>query len=174
LQPLSELFNVKPKFSYYSEADDGGKPNALASTDGSRGTVLFGTTLLNRLLQYPNGDYAAMAVCGHEYGHIVQYHGQVQPKITEQLPCYCIELHADFLAGYFIGTIFKTKLGAADIQQIGRAWSAWETQSCTHGSSVQRTQAIEAGYSFAADGSGRTVASAVDEGITYLKRRVPV
>jgi hypothetical protein len=177
LKPLTEVFGVRPSFAYYDETQEGGKPNAIASPDTARlnrdGSVLFGLKLLNALLDAPGGDYAAMAVCAHEFGHIVQFQRRVQSRIAAQLPCMCIELHADFLAGYFIGTAMRGRLGSADIQQIGRAWSAWETQSCSHGSNIERVAAIEAGYFNAQSSSRAEISSAVESGITYLARYRP-
>ena len=177
LKPLSKIFGVRPSFAYYDETQEGGKPNAMASPDTARsnadGSVLFGLKLLNALLDAPGGDYAAMAVCAHEYGHIVQFDKQIQSRIAAQLPCMCIELHADFLAGHFIGTAMRGRLGSADIQQIGRAWSAWETESCSHGSNIERVAAIEAGYFNALSNSQTEIASVVEAGITYLARYRP-
>jgi hypothetical protein len=177
LKPLTEVFGVMPLFAYYDETQEGGKPNAMASPDTTsskkNGSVLFGLKLLNALLDAPGGDYAAMAVCAHEFGHIVQFEKRTQSRIAAQLPCMCIELHADFLAGHFIGAAMRERLGSADIQQIGRAWSAWETQSCSHGSNIERVAAIEAGYFNAQSSSQTGISSVVEAGITYLARYRP-
>jgi hypothetical protein len=177
LKPLTKVFGVMPSFAYYDETQEDGRANAMASPDTARsnddGSVLFGLKLLNALLDAPGGDYAAMAVCAHEFGHIVQFEKQIQSRIAAQLPCMCIELHADFLAGHFIGTTMRGRLGSADIQQIGRAWSAWETQSCSHGSNIERVAAIEAGYFNAQSSSQTGISSVVEAGIIYLARYRP-
>jgi hypothetical protein len=169
LGPLTHVFELTPPdFRYY---DDGNAPNAMASADdtGANTAVLVGQNLLQHMLAQGGGDYAVMAVCAHEFGHLKQYQSAVQRRIASELPCYCIELHADFLAGFFIRR-FKASFSGADIQRIGRVWQSWPTTSCTHGSNVQRTEAIEAGFNFAGPQAQRSIGEAVEFGVKYLRK----
>ena len=93
----------------------------------------------------------------------------LQRRIASELPCHCIELHADFLAGFFIRH-FKASFSGADIQRIGQVWESWPTKSCTHGSNVQRTGAIEAGFEYARPQDKRTIDEAVQSGLEYLRK----
>lgn len=162
LAPLSEVFGVQPTFSYY---DDKSKPNAKASPDG-RGTILFGTTLLSNTLSMSEGDYAVMAICAHEYAHIKQFQSGVQRDIARDLPCYCIELHADFLAGYFLKRA-EASIGAINTKAVSQVWSAWQKDSCSHGTNTQRFDAIEQGYFH---GDRVSASDAVKAGIVYLRK----
>jgi hypothetical protein len=70
LGPLARLFELTPPvFGYY---DDGNSPNAVASADDAGGNtaVLVGQKLLQLMLAQSGGDYAVMAVCAHEFGHL--------------------------------------------------------------------------------------------------------
>lgn len=116
LSPLANEFQVNPGFGYHQEKQhlEHGDENALASTftrvSRTQGTVVLGLNLLQRFLAVPGGDFAVMAICAHEFAHIKQFDGEYAAKISQTLPGYCIELHADFLAGYFV-RIFSESLG---------------------------------------------------------------
>src|SRR5262249_37237136 len=50
-------------------------------------------------------EVAVTAVCAHEFGHILQYKtpGLLEALLEGQVTDKRVELHADFLAGYFAG-----------------------------------------------------------------------
>src|SRR5262245_20009182 len=108
LVKIGAVLDVLPGFAFY---DDGESPAAKAVRKSpvakAHGAVLFGLRLLRRTrveLEHP--EVAVTAVCAHEFGHILQYRydihktlieGQAQPTVKR------VELHADFVAGYFAG-----------------------------------------------------------------------
>jgi hypothetical protein len=163
LPPLAELFGTRPTFLYYDDEAEG-RPNALASNDGR---ILFGNKLLTDMLARDNGDYAVMAAIAHEYGHMLQFKKVDHEVLFGNLPCFCTELHADFLAGFFIRR-FRSLFEGADIQAVGVAWDAWDKHSCTHGTREQRLAAIETGYSFGDPGRRRSIDDAFAQGAEYL------
>ncbi len=166
LQPLGRMFQVNPKFGYYGDLAYDGKRNALASTDG---VVLFGTGLLEAMLKAPGGDYAVMAACAHEFAHLKQFETGIHMAIVKSLPCYCVELHADFMAGFFVRR-FRSLFSGASIQSIGAAWAAWDKESCSHGSRQQRMDALEKGFGYGDPALNRTIDQAMDSGRHYLTR----
>lgn len=179
LTPLAREFNIQPGFGYYSEAEfssNGGTENAIASTrtrvDNTRGgTVVFGLNLLRNSMRQPGGDFAVMAICAHEFGHIKQYEG-LYDTLAASLPAYCIELHADFIAGYFVRT-FAERVPQTDLQRIGAVWSQMghRTETGSHGTSAMRVRAIEAGFEWSrANRGSRTISAAMDAGVRHVSQ----
>lgn len=152
LANMAATFAVQPGFAFY---DDSSGENALATPENylpdTDGTVLLGRNLLhNELARSAYGDMPVMAICAHEFGHIVQYGYNLQPKLNRGQPtCKRSELHADFLAGYYIGRNME-RLGAAQMVEIGRAWEGLGDSDFTspfhHGTREERLQAVEAGF----------------------------
>ena len=177
LVPLAREFGVNPGFGYYEEAHhlEYGDENALASTltrvADTRGTIVLGLNLLNKFLAIPGGDFAVMAICAHEFAHIKQYGLDVKRAIENGLPPYCIELHADFLAGYFV-RIFSERVPQTRLQVIGEQWSklGHPTNTGSHGTSAQRIKAIEAGFEFAKRASSRNVDAASSAGYQHVSQ----
>jgi len=173
LSMMSGEFGVVPGFGYY---DDSAGNNALATPvtriRNTKGTVLFGIGLLDSLLSGRDGDIAVLAVCAHEFAHILQYETGAMDKIKSRLPDYCAELYADFLAGYFL-QLFRRQRPSIGVQGVGVAWEGLGSSDFnkpgTHGTSRQRVQAIEAGYFFA-DKSGRDVDRAISEAYDHVSR----
>lgn len=94
-----------------------------------------------------------MAICAHEFGHIVQYQHNLKARLNHnQTTVKRSALHADFLAGYFIGQN-ANKLGTAQMLEIGQAWEGLGDSNFTdpshHGSREERLQAVEAGFNSA-------------------------
>ena len=106
LSHITDTFGVLPGFAYY---DDGAAPNAFATKrqflNRSDGTVFFGRVLLSRCLHAPESpDAVVSAVCAHEFGHVVQFKFNLQPRLLAgQANKKRVELNADFMAGYYAG-----------------------------------------------------------------------
>ena len=106
LARLSKTFGVLPGFAYL----DGPKSdNAWATPKPmlkrSDGTVLFGRRYLHSKLKAREApDAVVAATCAHEYGHILQFKRSLKKTVFAREPnSRRLELHADFLAGYFAG-----------------------------------------------------------------------
>lgn len=172
LTRISSVFSVKPGFAYYDDSDG---ENAFASPevrmDRSDGTVLFGRQMLHKQLAVEDGDAAVMAICAHEFGHIVQYKKKLMDTLNKGQPTVkrC-ELHADYLAGYFAAyrkhekPAFPAVKFAVVAHQIGDFSTAPEH----HGTPTERANAISKGFSsFKDDGLGFD--DAVSAGVEYVK-----
>jgi len=128
---LVERFSIRPSVGYY---DDGDQLNAFATPailvpDGPDGTVLLGINLFaqefERMVDEPrvgtqekkrsnpfatpseapkldpgNWMLAPLTIMAHEFGHIMQY----KSGMTTEGP-WRMELHADFMAGWFLGSM---------------------------------------------------------------------
>jgi len=173
LADLAGKFKVRPGFGYY---DDSGSPNALALSasrlPASEGTVLFGRELLSRYLKVSNGDMFIMGICAHEFAHVVQFFSGVYERLDRgQRTKKLVELHADFLSGYYIG-LRKISYTARELVALGRSWESLGDSSYTdpqhHGTSEERLRAVERGYLFARERPEFGITAACEVGARYL------
>ena len=174
LADLAGKFKVRPGFGYF---DDRGSPNALALPDSrlsaSEGTVLFGREMLSRYLGSANGDMFIMGICAHEFAHVVQFFSGFYERLSRgQTTKKLVELHADFLSGYYIG-LRKINYTPAQLVVLGRSWETIGDSSYTdpqhHGTPEERLGAVEQGYRFARERPEFGVQAACEVGARYLK-----
>jgi hypothetical protein len=145
LARLSRLFDVLPGFSYYREF---GSPNAQATDeqllDRTDGTVMFGLTLLQQLMQRERPDASIVAVCAHEYGHILSYkNGMIRQLAPTRDEVFRAEQFADFMAGYYAGT---RKLESPTFPAVVFATTQRFYGGGDHGSGQQRGEAVQTGF----------------------------
>src|SRR5262249_19718828 len=111
LERLIEKFNVRPGFSFYDDFDD---MNAMADPiarlpDGPDGTIMFGVNLLRaEAIRFSGNrptplvtDVGVHVIIAHEFAHILQYKKGLSPNGS-----WHMEPHADYMAGWFIGSTF--------------------------------------------------------------------
>jgi hypothetical protein len=173
LSRISDTFRVLPGFAYYNDFDG---PNAHA-TDVARmaradGTVLFGQRYLKKLLAWPDHpDVAITAVCAHEFGHILQFKLQLRPIILAgQATLKRLELHADYLAGYYAGALKlkKSNYPAAVFATQQYSCGDLNVNSPTHhGTPDERAAAIVRGFEVAYR-EQRNYSDAIQIGINYV------
>jgi hypothetical protein len=151
LADLANRFRVRPGFAFY---DDGGSPNAIATPyshfRATEGTVLFGRKLLARHLSKPFGDLFIAAVCAHEFAHISQFSSGYFRRLSASYPtAKLVELHADFLSGFYIGSR-NVSYSAQELVALGRAIEEIGDSNFTaldhHGTASERLRSIERGY----------------------------
>lgn len=146
LARISHLFSVLPGFTYYN---DDGKPNAKATPemilDRTDGTVMFGLSLLQELLNHHSRpDASIIAVCAHEFGHIVSYkNGMIRDLCPSPTQPFRGEQFADYMAGYFAGT---RKLEHPDFPAAAFAVTQKEFGGGDHGTGAQRGNAVQQGF----------------------------
>jgi hypothetical protein len=173
LAKVSELFDILPGFAFFNE-DEGrnafaSQSRRLARADGS---VVFGKLLLAALMRsrdYPECGVAA--VCAHEFGHILQYKlGLQHHLIGLDRRVMKLELHADYLAGFFAGTRKKERpdFPAAVFAQTQYDYGdTYYNNAMHHGTPDQRDQAVVAGFE-ASYRQGKSLSVAVQEGINFV------
>lgn len=148
LDLLSTMFGVLPGFSFYQEK---AKPNAKATNhdlmkNRPDGTVLFGMRLLKQLLALPNyPDAAVVAVCAHEFAHILSYSNgmYVQMAPPGAASPFKAEQFADYMAGYFAG---RRKLSDPNFPAVIFAHTTSLYGGGGHGAAQQRGDAVQAGF----------------------------
>jgi hypothetical protein len=158
IKRLADLFGQVPAFGFYREEDhpDIGGMNAFATRErtdiaGTWGTIGFGTKLFQQeMSNYDREGSTIVAIIAHEFGHIWAMRKGVMDQINAgQSTVKRSELHADFLAGYFLGT---RKRAAPDIslQAAGELFSRIGDTNLTsrnhHGTPKERVAAAEEGF----------------------------
>lgn len=172
LAQMAHSFGVTPGFAFFDERDlpNRGPMNAVATTAAhvrnTTGTVLFGLNMLKFLLSLPGGggDFAVLAVCAHEFAHIRQFEQQRDgSKGVEEKFDYLVELHADFLAGWYAWQ-FAQVVPETDNAAITRALASLgdspSSVEPSHGTAEQRVKAFHAGQDF-----GRVGARGIDNAL---------
>lgn len=173
LSRLTDTWNVLPGFAWF---DDQAAPNAfatqrrlLARGDGS---VLFGRRLLERCLRArEHPDVVVSAVCAHEFGHIAQYKYGLSKRLQAgQSTVKRVELHADFLAGYFAGVRKMERPGfpAAVYAATQYGFGDYRSDNARHhGRPEERAAAIVKGFETAFR-DRRSPAEALQIGMRYV------
>ena len=141
---IYSVFGVNPNIFIF---DDGRSPNAYASQEitlqGYTGTVYFGGTLLQSELWNMNkGGYAVAGIMAHEFAHILQI------KWDSRMSGRARELHADYLAGYYLGR--KSYFVPTNIRAFANSlfekgdYAFWSRAH--HGTPQERVNAMLAGF----------------------------
>lgn len=147
---LSRIYGVFPPFDFY---DDGEGGNALAYRPTARfpqGKVAFGLQLYNELMARDPSGASVLIVLAHEFGHIALYLSGQEDIVQAGRPSAKRgELHADFLAGYYMG-LRKREVAHVSLMEAGRLiWSIGDEDFSNpdhHGTPDERHLAAEAGF----------------------------
>lgn len=151
LQRLAQTFGVWPKVGFY---DDGDEPNAIAVRyDGASGpefAVVFGRNYFTRLYAYDPSGITILQTAAHEFAHVWVYQsGKFEQVRGGQPTVKRVELHADFLSGYYLG-IRKRDNPQASFWAAGiRRWQSGDNELRNlhhHGTPDERLAAAEAGF----------------------------
>jgi hypothetical protein len=174
LQLLSDRFFVLPGFAFFNEPY---RANAYACptrymgrTDGD---VLFGRQLFRKIMsgrEHP--EIGIVSVCAHEFGHIAQFKYEVYKRLvgvderTKRL-----ELHADFLSGYFAGLrkIQRPDFPAATFALTQFGFGDYTDDIDHHGTPDERGAAVVAGYRAAYEEKLK-FGYALESGIRYVSQ----
>jgi hypothetical protein len=173
LLKISEAFAVLPGFAFSERVN----LNAFASTNTALGrddgSVVFGNPLYRAIMgRREHPEIGIVAVCAHEFGHIAQYKHGVDRMLIVNGRKKRLELHADFMAGYFAG---RRKLEMPDYPAAVFATTQYSFGDNSygapehHGTSVERGQAVVAGYD-SAYRARESVTMALETGMRYVQR----
>jgi predicted metalloprotease len=112
-----------------------------------------------------------LATVAHEFGHVMQYDSGKYDEIAGNLPTgQRIELHADFMAGYYIGVLKKQNPTASfwkagdKFRQIG---TYDDKNPYFHGTPEQRVASSQQGFTFGYY-DGRSASEAFRVGTAYV------
>lgn len=148
---LAIVFTVNPTLLII---DDLQSPNAFAyrgvTDPGFYGTIYLGINLLrDELFSMDKGNLAVVGIMAHEFAHILQWRNQ------SRLFGKYRELHADFLAGYYLGV--KNYIPYRDLCAFASSlftkgdYNFWNPDH--HGTPQERVDVMNIGYGFGQSGS---------------------
>jgi len=165
LDGILKIFPINPGFQYIDAHNAFALPESIIP--GTKGTVLIGVSLVRELIQPQDGGLSVAGVLAHECGHIFQYNSQfIDAFGSEQR---LIELHADLLAGYYMGK--KTGLKPEKVSAFSRTLIQGGTYGIgdanNHGTPGQRNAAMDKGFMFAL--GSKTFLQAASEGAGYVR-----
>ena len=160
---LCMLFKVNPNLFIF---DDLGSPNAFASPEGPTGTVCFGIGfIVNELWSMNKGEHALAGIMAHEFAHILQ----LKERCPLPLRGKHRELHADFLAGYYL----SRKGYFTQINILAFAYSLFEKgdyyfwSPVHHGTPHERVGAMVEGFKY----GGQPLPNAYYSGMIYVSSK---
>ncbi|MCC6891063.1 MAG: metalloprotease [Hyphomicrobiales bacterium] len=173
LSRLTDTFGVLPGFAYF---DDVSGENAYATNARrlaqSDGAVLVGKRLFMRLMglnEHP--DVALTAICAHEFAHILQFKTGISRRLRAGQPTVKrLELHADYLAGYYAGIrkLQRPQYPAAVFAATQHAFGDNRSDNPDHhGTHDERAAAVVRGFEVAYR-ERRRFSEAVQIGISYV------
>ena len=175
LHAQSAFFGVRPAFYLYSD----GIQNAMATpeifpqTPGTDGTVLYQMDLLSDHLTSAHwGGSIVAGVIAHEFAHIMQFSDPARYSrlLDHHGTVKFLELHADFMAGYYMGTKFADK--PQDLETLARKIFELGDNNFTsighHGTPEERHVALRAGFRYYLQHPQNDVTAALAEGEAFV------
>jgi hypothetical protein len=174
LSRIADTFQVLPGFAYFDDFEGANDyATAIARLKRADGTVLFGQRCLKATLAQPdNPDVGVTSICAHEFAHILQLKLNLRKKILEgQTTVKRLELHADYLAGYYAGTwkLKKPDYPAAVFATTQFDWGDRRVDNPKHhGTPDERAAAVVRGFEIAA----QSVRGGAD-GVNYVSTLWP-
>jgi hypothetical protein len=174
LARTASTFKVSPGFAFFRDEN---APNAYASDEtlvaGTRGTVLFGRRLFGeQFRRYSDKGMSVLAIVAHEFGHIAQYSRNLVRDLRANEPTVRrIELHADYLAGWYLG-VRKRQDPSVSLWASGdtfhRIGDYQFNNPNHHGTPEQRVASSERGFELGF-GKQSDFSGAVEEGRRYIR-----
>jgi hypothetical protein len=166
VKKLDQVFQINPGYRFLR---DGNRPNAYATPDshvsGTSGTILFGLTLMSNELGTEYGGAAVAGIAAHEGAHILQFRSPALHRRLNGPTVRLIELHADFLAGYYFARTGRTERSLVVFGESLFAKGDYEFNDRQHhGTPQQRVASMRAGYS----NKAYELNEAVERGAQYV------
>jgi hypothetical protein len=169
LKRIVEILQINPGFKYLNvmNAYSTVKRVVPNTTDG---TVYLGLPLIKKLLEQPNGGAAVAGICVHQGAHIYQYKMDIARRLLAGGTSFkFIELHADFLAGYYMGR--RVDYTADQIEAFRIATFSFGDYDLSnpqhHGTPYERRAAVNQGYRTALEKN--SLREAAVAGLTYVR-----
>jgi|SRR5882724_1385480 len=172
LKKIADKFGVSPQFGFYTEA---GNPSAYVQlSTGSEGLVAVEENYFRKVMEYDASGVSFLAVVAHLFGHIVQQKSGKFIEIWGNLPFpRRVELHADYLAGFFLGSS-RRKGDPGSFQASGDKFKqigTYDPRNITYfGTASERAGALQQGFN-AGYSEDRDIQFAVRAGVDYVVTR---
>ncbi|MFN5182408.1 MAG: hypothetical protein ACK5D5_05220 [Bacteroidota bacterium] len=162
---MENFFDLNIKFLFGTELSYSGNAffSPLCNSFNCDGKIVVGKVLMQELANRSNSYVRLVAVIAHEFGHALQYkYGWNQNSKWN-------ELHADYLAGYYIGcinTITESEFYSVAHEFASRGDDLNFYSSDPHGTPEERSCAFIEGFKFAK--TGANIYSAYNAGKNYV------
>lgn len=173
LKTLRTSFNVSPSFGFFDDkllvgdANSAASPETLGEEKG-QGSVIFGQAMLKKLMTYKDPGAAVLAVCAHEFGHIVSFQLNLFDELVpDPSQPFRGEQYADYMAGFFAG---QRKLLHSEYPAYDFLKTLGSLAGGHHGTEEQRQEAVYQGYTDAYD-ARLAMAVGVYRGAEWAKQR---
>ena len=173
---LADSFDILPGFGFFDDSKGG---NAFATTEtwvaNTRGTVVFGKKLLSReLSRHSWGGLAVAGIMAHEFAHIYQYQSRYHQQLTQgQTTNKLLELHADYLAGYYLGLKRLRTNGTFDIKSFADSLYMMGDSNFNsrthHGTPIERMKVMIEGYKKGL-ANNSTIHQVAESGMNFVKK----
>jgi hypothetical protein len=135
------------------------QPNAYATPEianplGPDGTILFGQNMLSQQLGKDPTGASVVAIMAHEFGHLAQF------KQGFREPGKRPELHADFMAGWYLSVRGRyTWVNLMPTLKLFFELGDYQFNSPSHhGTPQERLAAAQAGFNSSAASAGQAYA----------------
>lgn len=174
ISDMAKAFGITPEFAFYNDFDGA---NAKAFRDHGEYHVIVGIRLLHKITgslnpldgsqipqQFPEiWGGATAGVIAHEWAHLVQFKQNVRTNASTVAP---LELHADFMAGWYMGTKgTRMKVAYEELQKAFFSMGDRQFNNPSHhGTPQQRLDALKSGYALGAS-SQRSMEDVFNEGV---------
>ncbi|WP_426168583.1 hypothetical protein [Pseudoduganella sp. R-34] len=169
---LNRYFGVSPRWQYH---DDDGHDEALTLRDANGVYITIGKSLIEHEIAANSEEWSSVliGILAHEWAHAFQYDHGLQER------AYLWETHADYMAGWYLGTREAAESVQLNVAAFARALAKRANRSGyfdedSHGSPAQRTTAMYAGVEFGRNdyvtGYRPNVATAAGAGYAYVKQ----
>lgn len=167
MRKLIQVFGINPGIQYI---DDFESPNAFALNrniiSSTTGTILLGINLINSELSGEYGGAAVAGIAAHEGAHILQFYSSFGERLIGPTAKE-MELHADYLSGYYFGVTGRTE---RSLLSFGGSLFAKGDYNYNdpghHGTPDERLAAMEYGYQQYLN--GKNLDDAVEIGVKYV------
>ncbi|MBY5762568.1 hypothetical protein HFO06_05530 [Rhizobium leguminosarum] len=169
----SKFMSVTPAFGFYDEENAQASPHSSPSVAGTWGTVLFGRPLFRKEMEVQDKTgITVITIIAHEFAHILQYSLNLDKELLEgQTTVKRLELHADILAGFFLGAR-KRETPSLSMYSAGEVFNRIGDSKFTdrnhHGTPEERVSASQFGFDRGRTG-GYSLDTIVKEGVNYVK-----
>jgi hypothetical protein len=170
----AQFFEINPAFGFYHEMNAQASDEVSANIPRTWGTVLFGMPLFRQeLTVHDKSGMTVLSIIAHEFGHIVQFKKRARQRILAgQRTVRRLELHADILAGFFLGARKKAnpELSFYTAGEVFHRIGDHNFNSPNHhGTPDERAVASNLGFQHGTSGS-TSLDQLFEIGVNYLMR----
>lgn len=177
IKRLADTFGLFPGFGFFDDtpgreafAFDG----TLPQLPHTKGLVLYGDQLFKHLITVDPTGAAVMWVMAHEFAHVWLFMREDDSKLgppNTPVSGKRIELHADYLAGFYLGQRKRENPSITLLKTGPEIWNLGDTNfndPLHHGTSAERLAAAEAGFHISFI-ENRDAKAAYTAGLEYVK-----